>query len=126
MRVVSVNVGHPRLVPDTAHGDFVSGIYKLSIEGQVMIRSLNLDGDGQGDPINHGGPDAAAYVYASDDYAYWAQRLKRDLPTGGFFGENLTIEEALSDAMCFGDIWRVGTAPLRVTELRSPLLQARP
>ena len=45
-RLVSVNVGMPADVSwrdKTVH----TGIYKSPVEGPVMVRRLNIDGDGQ-------------------------------------------------------------------------------
>ncbi len=120
MQLISVNVARPQLLAGTARGDVMSAINKRPVEGPVMVRRLNVDGDAQGDPTVHGGPDAAVYVYAFEDYAFWAEQLKRNLPSFGWFGENLTVHGASSDTMCFGDIWRVGGALLQVTEPRSP------
>ena len=120
MHLISVNVAKPQLLAGTARGDVMSAIHKRPVEGPVTVRRLNVDGDAQGDLTVHGGPDAAVYVYAFEDYAFWTAQLKRDLPSFGWFGENLTVQGASSDAMCFGDVWRVGGALLQVTEPRSP------
>ena len=120
MRLVSVNTAKPELLTGTAKGDILSAINKTPREGPVMARRLNLDGDAQGDLAVHGGPDQAVYVYAYEDYAFWAEQLRHDPPPFGWFGENLTVDGASSDAMCFGDVWRVGGAVLQVTKPRSP------
>ncbi len=120
MQLISVNVAKPQLLTGTARGDVMSSIHKRPVEGPAMVRRLNVDGDAQGDPTVHGGPDAAVYVYAFEDYAFWMAQLKRELASFGWFGENLTVQGASSDVMCFGDIWRVGDALLQVTEPRSP------
>lgn len=120
MQLISVNVAKPQLLKGTARGDVISAIHKQPLEGPVMVRRLNVDGDAQGDPVVHGGPDAAVYVYAFEDYAFWAEQLKREPAAFGWFGENLTVQGASSDAMCFGDVWRVGEALLQVTTPRSP------
>ena len=120
MQLISVNVARPQLLTGTARGDVMSSIHKRPVDGPVMVRRLNVDGDAQGDPTVHGGPDAAVYVYAFEDYAFWTAQLKREPASFGWFGENLTVQGASSDEMCFGDIWRVGGALLQVTEPRSP------
>jgi len=64
MKLVSVNVGLPRVV--MSNGDPVStGIFKEPVAGRVMVRTLNLDGDRQADLSVHGGPSKAVYVYPS-------------------------------------------------------------
>src|SRR5258707_10666219 len=87
-RVVSVNVGLPRLV--TWRGEDVStGIFKEPIEGRVGVRALNLDGDRQADLSVHGGPDKAVYAYPAEHYPWWQAELGRDLHWG-MFGVHLT------------------------------------
>ena len=119
MRLISVNVAQPQVLAGTARGDVLSAINKRPVSGPVAVRRLNVDGDAQADPENHGGADAAVYVYALEDYAYWQERLEREFGYG-WFGENLTVEGAASDVMCFSDVWQVGSAILQVTEPRSP------
>jgi MOSC domain-containing protein YiiM len=56
MKLISVNVGLPREV--IWKGKTVStGIFKEPVSARVMVRSLNLDGDGQADLTVHGGLD---------------------------------------------------------------------
>lgn len=56
-----------------------------------MVRSLNLDGDGQVDLTVHGGADKAVYVYAFEHYEYWQSELPDKELTLGIFGENFTV-----------------------------------
>ena len=119
MRLLSVNVGQPRLV--IWRGKTIStSIWKTPVSGPVRVRSLNLDGDRQSDLSVHGGPDKAVYGYPSEHYAFWRQQLPgTDLPWGAF-GENLTTEGLLEDRLCIGDRLRCGTAELVVTQPRLP------
>ena len=74
MKIISVNVGLPRLV--LRNDEPVStGIFKESVAGRVMMRTLNLDGDRQADLSVHGGPQKAVYVYPSEHYDFWKQEL---------------------------------------------------
>ena len=119
MKVVSVNVGLPRqaLSKDKA---VTTGIFKEPVKGRVMVRRLNVDGDRQADLSVHGGPDKAAYVYPVEHYDYWRRELPdMDLPFG-MFGENLTTEGLLEDAVNIGDHFRIGRVELVVTQPRLP------
>ena len=89
-RVLSVNVGRPAPL-STGKRVVESAIVKAPVEGPVAVRGVNLAGDDQADRSVHGGPDQAVYAYASEDTAYWAAELGRELPHGTF-GENLTLE----------------------------------
>lgn len=119
MKIVSLNVGRPRLV--MRNGEPVStGIFKEPVNGRVMVRTLNLDGDRQADLTVHGGPEKAVYLYPSEHYAFWKQELPdMDLPWG-MFGENFTAEGILETETHIGDRFRIGTAELRVTQPRMP------
>ena len=48
MRVLSLNVGRPRIVRD-GDREVLTGIFKAPVEGPVLLRRLNLDGDQQAD-----------------------------------------------------------------------------
>jgi MOSC domain-containing protein YiiM len=119
MKLISVNVGLPRLV--VRHGETVStGIFKEPVAGRVMVRTLNLDGDRQADLSVHGGPSKAVYAYPSEHYEYWQHELpEMELPWG-MFGENLTTQGILESGLNIGDRFRIGRAVLMVTEPRMP------
>ncbi|WP_313889982.1 MULTISPECIES: MOSC domain-containing protein [Nostoc] len=101
MQVISVNVGLPREV--LWKGKTVTtGIFKEPVEGQVMMRALNLDGDRQADLSVHGGKDKAVYAYPFEHYDYWRRKLPdMDLPWG-MFGENFTTVGLLEDEINIG------------------------
>jgi MOSC domain-containing protein YiiM len=117
-RVVSVNLAQIRTL--RRRGELVeTGIWKLPAKGRVAVGTEGLAGDRQADRRVHGGPDLAVYAYASEDYAWWEQELRKPLPPGTF-GENLTLEGIdVTDALV-GERWSVGTALLEVTSPRTP------
>jgi ferredoxin-NADP reductase/MOSC domain-containing protein YiiM len=116
-RLVSVNVGKPRDVAwrgRTVH----TGVWKEPVDGPVMARRLNLDGDGQGDLGGHGGEMRAVMVYQLDSYRYWQRVLDRDDLGHGCFGENFTVEGLPDDEVCIGDRYRIGDAVFEVSQPR--------
>jgi MOSC domain-containing protein YiiM len=119
MKILSVNVGLPREV--SWQGKLVTtGIFKEPLDGPVMMRTLNLDGDGQADLTVHGGASKAVYAYPSEHYDYWRAELPGvDLPWG-MFGENFTTEGLLEEAVYIGDKFRIGETEVMVTEPRMP------
>ena len=119
MKIVSVNVGLPREV--TWKGKVVTtGIFKEPVEGSIMMRTLNLDGDAQADLTVHGGASKAVYAYPSEHYGYWRMELPGvDLPWG-MFGENFTTEGLFEEAVYIGDKFRIGETEVMVTEPRMP------
>jgi MOSC domain-containing protein YiiM len=119
MKLISVNVARPRLV--MWNGSPVStGIFKEPVEGRVMLRQLNLDGDRQADLTVHGGPTKAAYVYPFEHYEYWRDALPGMTLPYGMFGENFTTGGLHEAGVAIGDRFRVGEAEVMVTEPRMP------
>jgi ferredoxin-NADP reductase/MOSC domain-containing protein YiiM len=95
-----------------------TGIYKNPVRGQVMVRRLNIDGDGQGDLGGHGGEQRAVMVYQTESYEHWQRHFGRDDLQPGMFGENFTITGLGDDDVCIGDRYRIGTAEFEVTQPR--------
>ena len=119
MKVVSINVSLPRAV--SVHGQEVeTGIFKVPVTGPVVVRELNLEGDGQADLSVHGGADKAVYLYPWDNILYWRKALSRDDLGPGSFGENLTVEGLGENDVAIGDEFAIGTARFRVTQPRMP------
>src|SRR4051812_43525036 len=106
-KVVSVNVGVPRTVALDG-GTVLTSIFKSAVEGRVGVRNHNIEGDQQADLTVHGGPHKAVYAYAGEHYAFWRQQLPDYDFVPGMFGENLTTEGLLEDAVRIGDRYRIG------------------
>ena len=119
MKVVSVNVGTPRTV-DWNGRKVRSAIWKAPVDGRVAVHGENLEGDRQSDLRVHGGPDKAVYLYPAEHYAWWREQLPGVALPWGAFGENLTVEGLLETAVRAGDVLRVGTTELEVTDPRMP------
>lgn len=119
MKLLSVNVSQPKIV--VYHGRQVAtGIYKEPIAGRVRVGRLTIDGDRQVDFRVHGGADKAVYAYPHEHYATWQQELGRDDFAFGQFGENLTTQGLLEDAVHIGDRFRIGDALFEVSQPRVP------
>lgn len=119
MTLVSVNVSQPKTV--LYRGKPVrTGIFKEPVQGRVRVRQLNLNGDGQADLSVHGGPDKAVYAYPVEHYDVWARELERSDLTYGQFGENLTVAEMLEETVHIGDVFRIGSTLVEVTQPRVP------
>ncbi len=113
MKLLSVNVGQPRLNPWKEMKQ--TGIDKRPVDGPVMVTPprakglgmVGLAGDRVYDVRNHGGPDQAVYAYAREDLDFWAAELGRPLGNG-VFGENLTTEGIDVNGALIGERWRTG------------------
>lgn len=126
MKVLSIQIGTPQTLhtPDpsaVAHhkgtpgnhqeasdSAWVSGIFKSAVQGPRFVSQTQIEGDGQADLKNHGGPDKAICVYAHEHYAHWQPLfVLPELPLGAF-GENFTTVGLTERDFCIGDTFTVG------------------
>lgn len=119
MKVVSLNVSLPKMVQWKGQ-NIATGIFKEPMSGPVRLRRLDFDGDCQADLTVHGGRSKAAYIYPSEHYSFWREKLPgMELPWG-MFGENLTTAGLNEEDSHIGDSLRIGKAVVVVTQPRSP------
>lgn len=117
--VLAVSVGLPRAV--THRGKPArTGIYKSPVAGAVEAGPLGLEGDGQADLVNHGGPDKALLAYSFAHLLDWRRELGREDIGPASFGENLTLRSIDEREVHIGDVFRCGGARLQVTQPREP------
>lgn len=114
-RVVGVYVGLPQDIGD----GIVSGIHKSPVCEIVWVGRTSIEGDGQGSLAFHGGPDRSVLMFGHSRYALYASLLGIELPPCAF-GENLTVTDLTEDAVCLGDVYRVGDVLLEVSQPRLP------
>lgn len=103
-------------------GAIVSAIDKKPGEGEIHIGFEGLTGDEQADRKHHGGREKAVHHYPFEHYSAWRQRLPAsglfDRP--GAFGENFSTLGMTEETLCVGDVLRVGSALLQVSQGRQP------
>jgi MOSC domain-containing protein YiiM len=116
--LLSINAGMPAGV---SHGNkqVETGIFKQPLAGAVMLSYSGLQGDGQADLVNHGGPDKAVCVYTNAHASYWSSLWNKSVEFA-VFGENFTISDGLETEVCIGDIIEVGEAVVQVSQPRLP------
>jgi MOSC domain-containing protein YiiM len=118
-QILLVSVAKPKTL-DYGRRQVSTSIFKEPVQGRIVLRKLNLDGDEQADLTVHGGPDKALYIYPSEHYPWWRQEMP-DVEFGyGKFGENLTTTGLLEEKVCIGDQFRMGTAIVQVSQPRLP------
>lgn len=116
--IVSLQIGMPSLI---AHGskEVLSGIFKQPTEEARRAGTDGVEGDGQGDTINHGGPDKAVCAYFAKRFPHWESQFDRRFEPGSF-GENVTIGGWTEEDLNIGDIVQAGDAVLQVSQPRQP------
>jgi MOSC domain-containing protein YiiM len=118
MKILSIQVGLPKEIIYRGKAIFTA-IFKSPIEGPVQVRTLSIEGDGQGNLKVHGGVDKAVYAYSFDAYDWWRQNRPGKYDYGAF-GENLTVDNLSEKDVHIGDTFQVGEAILQVSEPRFP------
>jgi Uncharacterized protein conserved in bacteria len=119
MKIISIQTGLPQTLRYGAR-DVTTGIFKSPAVTPIMVRTLNLEGDGQADLCVHGGADKAIYAYSLDAYPDWQNLRPNEKFENGAFGENLCIDEIAENQIYVGDTFEVGQAILQAAQPRFP------
>lgn len=124
-RLVEVRVGMPREAgtpgaEDPLERHWTTGSFKEPVEGPLWLGRTRLEGDGQADRENHGGPDKAVCAYPAAHYPAWRAELWIPEMEYGAFGENFTVANLVEDEVAIGDVFMVGEALVQVTQPRQP------
>ena len=123
--VQSIQIGMPRQLDTPGSEDpnqrpWFSGFMKTKVSGSVEVTLTGIQGDGQADLKNHGGPDKAILCYNASHFSFWAKIFPHADVSGGMFGENLTIDSMPEDEVCIGDTFAIGNVVVQVTQPRQP------
>jgi len=99
-----------------------TGLFKKCHNGLVRVELNGLVGDQHGDPRVHGGPEKAVHQYAAENYPVLGEAFPHCagqlLP--GSLGENLSGRGLTERNVHIGDLYRIGTAVLQVSQPRNP------
>ncbi len=119
MKIVSVNIGKKETI--IWRGKKVqTGICKYPVTEPLSLGLEDVVGDSVIDRRYHGGRDKACYLFSEDVYPEWKE-LYPDLNwQPGMFGENLTVEGLNENKVFIGDVYKIGTALVQVTQPRQP------
>jgi MOSC domain-containing protein YiiM len=99
-----------------------SGIFKQRIDGPVRVETQGIVGDEQADRRVHGGPEKAVHHYAAENYAIIAQAFAQcsEALVPGSLGENISAHGLTESSVHIGDVYRIGSAVLQVSQPRNP------
>lgn len=99
-----------------------SAIDKQPVTRALQVTKTGLIGDVQADTRHHGGLEKAIHAYPRDHYPKWMHELPdlADRFSPGAFGENLVLSGVTEADICIGDVFRLGTAEVEVSQGRQP------
>ncbi len=119
MKVISTNIGLAKTFLWNGIEE-KTGIYKKPVAAALSLKTNDVLNDTVIDRLHHAGRNKACYLFSSDNYAYW-KNLYPDLEWNwGMFGENLTIEGLDEYSIRIGDIYKIGTALVQISQPREP------
>ncbi|QLG44210.1 MOSC domain-containing protein [Costertonia aggregata] len=119
MKVISTNVGNA--VTFLWNGkEERTGIFKYPVDKVLSLEKEDVANDTVIDRKHHGGIHKACYLFASDHYPYWKKLYPHLDWDWGMFGENLTVEGLNESVIRIGDIYKVGTALVQISQPREP------
>jgi MOSC domain-containing protein YiiM/ferredoxin-NADP reductase len=117
--VVGVSVANPGTMR-IKERDVPTGFFKRPAEGPVEITREGLRGDTIVEARRGGLLDQALCVYPEEHYSYWREEGVEVPDRCGAFGENLTVAGVLESGVRVGEIWRLGSALVQVSQPRLP------
>ncbi|MBS1212365.1 MAG: hypothetical protein H6R26_981 [Proteobacteria bacterium] len=118
MQLLAISRATPRQIEHRGQV-MQTGIYKEPVAGEHQVLRLGLPDDCQVDRVNHGGEDKAIYAYTLENHRYWEECLGLSFPFGQW-GENFTVSGMPDETVHVGDIFRIGSVVLQVTQPRVP------
>lgn len=119
MKIVTVNIGEPRIILHRGK-EVKTGLFKFPVNEPIFLGNEDVANDHVIDRKHHGGVDKACYLYSADHYEYWKTIYPELDFTWGMFGENLTVEGLQEAEINIGDIFRIGETLVQATQPRQP------
>ena len=122
MKVVSTNLAEPKVI-EWRGKEYKTGIYKYPTSEPLFLDYADVQKDTVIDRKYHGGIDKACYLFSADYYPHWKNIYPELEWHWGMFGENLTITGMNEQKIRRGDIYKIGTAVVQISEPREPCLK---
>ncbi|PTM03733.1 MAG: MOSC domain-containing protein [Bacteroidetes bacterium] len=119
MKIISTNIAKPQFV--TINGEKQqTGIFKKPTNEAIYLDKEEVKGDEISNRQVHGGEFKACYLFSADHYPHWEQLYPNLDWHYGMLGENLTVEGLDETQLHVGDIYKVGSALIQITQPREP------
>ena len=97
-----------------------TGIFKYPVPGPIFLDSEAVRDDTIANRKVHGGQFKACYLFSKEQYPFW-QKKYPDLPWDwGMFGENLTVEGLDESQLKIGNIYKLGSTLVQISQPREP------
>lgn len=119
MKVISTNIGKPTTFEWNGREE-QTGIFKYPVDEPLFLTKADVQKDTVIDRKHHAGVNKACYLFAADQYSFWKHKYPKLEWNWGMFGENLTVLGMDESLIRIGDIYKIGTALVQVSQPREP------
>jgi len=119
MKVVSTNIGIAQSVIIN-NVKQRTGIYKNPTNNPIFLGKTHVQEDEISNKKVHGGTFKACYLFSAESYDHWGNLYPYITWDFGMLGENLTILGLNEAQINVGDIYKVGSALIQITQPREP------
>ena len=119
MKVVSTNIGIAQSVVIN-NVKQRTGIYKNPTNNPIFLGKTHVQEDEISNKKVHGGTFKACYLFSAESYDHWGNLYPYITWDFGMLGENLTILGLNEAQINVGDIYKVGSALIQITQPREP------
>jgi MOSC domain-containing protein YiiM len=119
MKIISTNIAKPTTISWKGQ-KVLTGIYKMPTSESIYLEKEQVRGDEVSDRTVHGGEYKACYLFSANHYPYWKELYPHLDWEWGMFGENLTVKGLDETKINIGDIYKIGTAIVQITQPREP------
>ncbi len=119
MQVLSTNIGN--LTNINWNGKELStGIFKHPTSSPLVLETEKVANDSIADRKVHGGMYKACYLFSAKHYPYWKNQYPDLDWNWGMFGENLSVSGMDESQIRIGDIYKIGSALVQISQPREP------
>ncbi len=119
MKILSTNIATPTEIEVNGKTE-LTGYFKKPIDNPIYIGINGVENDNVCDLVHHGGPDKACYLYGFNHYEFWKKHYPNLEWNYGMFGENITVDYLDESELKIGDVLKLGTAVVQITQPRQP------
>ncbi len=120
-RIINLYTGLPCYQADIKG---VTAIEKFPVSTALYVDRTGLPGDGVGDVKRHGGIERVVHQYPAENYRHWLTLFNIQSNASIFqpslFGENISSLGMKESETYIGDIYRIGSTLLQVSQPRKP------
>jgi len=119
MKITSTNIAKPTIIEYNGKKT-TTGIYKMPTNQPIYLGKELVKGDEVSDRTYHGGTFKACYLFSENEYNYWKNLYPNLHWDWGMFGENITVNGLDETKLQIGDIYKMGSALVQITQPREP------